>query len=145
MKNTFNIPAIFLALLVGIASNGVFVFEHICRTSQSHCYSLLSKPKCEMEKTVPPCCAKLCLPKKKDCCDHKQFFSKLSIEGFISNRIQLKAPEASSHFIAFLNELANRNNTNYGLQISGLPPPGYLYNIKTLLQPSPSELQNFRC
>ena len=144
MKNTFNIPAIFLALLVGIASNGVFVFEHICRTSQTHCFSLLSKPKCEMEKPVEPCCAKMGI-KKKDCCDHKQFFSKLSIEGFISGRIHLKAPEATSHFFAFLNDLSNTNNIYYGTQFSGLPPPGYHYNIKSHLQPSPSELQNFRC
>ncbi|MDB5226306.1 MAG: hypothetical protein JWN78_499 [Bacteroidota bacterium] len=144
MKNTFNIPAIFLALLVGIASNGVFVFEHSCSMSQTRCFSLLSKPTCAMEAPVAPCCAKMGI-KKKDCCDHKQFFSKLSIEGFISNRIQLKTPEASFPLYTTLNDLSNWNNIHRGAQCSGLPPPGYHYKIKSLLQPSPSDLQIFRC
>ena len=145
MKFKTNISALLLAVLVFIASNGIAVFEHICNTSQTRSYSLFVKPVCEMEKPLAPCCAKMGLTKKKGCCAHKQFFSKLSIEGFTAKQLQLNPIEKqiSSDFLS-------PNFFSYNKQIfenyySGLPPPRNGYQIKWLIQPSPVELQTFRC
>ena len=145
MKFKTNISALFLATLVFVASNGIAVFEHICNTSQTRSYSLFLKPVCEMEKPIAPCCAKLGLTKKKGCCEHKQFFSKLSIEGFTAKQLQLKPIEKQVCLNLLSFNLIHFNKQLFENYYSGLPPPDNIYQIKSLLQPSPIDLQTFRC
>lgn len=98
-----------------------------------------------MEKPVAPCCAKSGFKKKKDCCEHKQFFSKLSIEGFIAKKLLLKPveKEISPDFLS--DNFANHNKQIFETHYSGLPLPDNIYQIKSLLQPTPEALQTFRC
>lgn len=145
MKYRFNIPALLLSALVLVASNGIAVFEHICNTSQTRNYSVFLKTKCDMEKPVAPCCAKKGIVKKKNCCKHKEFFSKLSIDGFTAKLVELKKVKKElslKNISAYSFNLLSRYRNNY---FSGLSPPDNLYHIKALLQPTPSELQIFRC
>lgn len=146
MRNTVKIPALLLAMLVFVSTTGISVFEHICTTSQSTEYSFFSKPVCEMEKPIPPCCAKkvpLTKP-KKGCCEHKEFFSKLNVEGFTAKQVQLKPLEKlfTAHFILHPSSLFGSHTDLLSFR---LPPPDNLYRIKARLQPSPVSLQVFRC
>lgn len=146
MKYRLNLPALFLATLFMVASNGIAVFEHICNISNTHHYSLFSNTTCEMDKPVASCCAKNVSPStKKDCCAHKQFFSKLSIEGFTAKQLILKPSEKQTtipfgtiHAYAINFRLTER-------YYSGLAPPDNYYTIQTCLQPARSQLQVFRC
>ena len=98
-----------------------------------------------MEKPVSPCCAKMGIKKNKGCCEHKQFFSKLSIEGFTAKHLQLRPPGSEANNHLFSNDFTSWNKITLEHHFSGLPPPDNVFKIKTLLQPSPVELQNFRC
>jgi hypothetical protein len=51
MKFKTNIPALLMALLVFIASNGIVLSEHICNSSHTRDLSLFTTAACEMEKT----------------------------------------------------------------------------------------------
>lgn len=145
MKFKTNISALFLAILIFVASNGIAVFEHICNTSQTRSYSLFLKPACEMEKPLAPCCVKLGLVKKKGCCEHKQFYSKLSIEGFTAKQLYLKSIEKQFSFDFLSFNFLHLNKQLFENYYSGLPPPDNIYQIKSILQPSPIDLQTFRC
>ena len=144
MKFKTNIPALLMALLVFIASNGIVLSEHICNTSHTRDYSLFSKANCEMEKQVASCCAKKIVA-KNGCCEHKQFFKKLPIEGFIANQIELKPYEKLVSNDFWINSFSFNHQINYDRYITGIPPPDNLYTIKYLLRPTPVELQVFRC
>ena len=55
-------------------------------------FSVFTNASCELEKKVSSCC-----DEKKEannnCCQHKQFFKKLTVEGFTANKIELKPIE----------------------------------------------------
>ncbi len=144
VKLKTNISALLLAALVFVASNGVAVFEHICNISQTHSYSLFVKPACEMEKSAASCCAKL-KSTKKDCCNHKQFFSKLSVEGFTVKQLQLKQIEKQTHPESRITFASNNNKQIFENHYSGLQQPDNVFTIKSILQPSSISLQVFRC
>ncbi len=149
MKFKWNISALFLAGIVLFSANGVALFEHICSTSNTKSFQAFIKPTCENEAPVSSCCTKIESKKtKKDCCSHKQFFSKLSIEGFVAKQLELKSNIEKfiqkfdfnypySHFFSSI-------TVHY---FSGLPPPDnlYYYVIQTSLQPTSTKLQIFRC
>lgn len=146
MKFKTNISALLLATLVFVAGNGIAVFEHICNSSQTHSFSLFTKSICEMEKPVPSCCAKkAALIKKKNCCDHKQFFSKLSVEGFVAKQLHLKPIEKQTGLNFLAPYFYHYNKQLFESHYSGLPPPDNVFQIQSLLQPTPVELQTFRC
>jgi len=146
MKFKTNISALLLATLFFVASNGIAVFEHICNTSRTHSYSLFIKPACEMEKEVKPCCTeKPAIAKSKNCCDHKQFFSKLSVEGFTVKKMQLKPLEKQLSLNFFPAYFFHYNKRLFESYYSGLPPPDNNYRILSLKQPSSVALQTFRC
>jgi hypothetical protein len=133
-----------MALLVFVASNGIALSEHICKTSKTHDFSIFKEAQCEMEKPLSSCCAKK-MEKKKDCCEHKQLFKKLSVEGFTSKLIKLKSHEKLVLQDYWINShLFSHQNYYHGF-ITGIPPPDNLYTIKYLLRPTPVELQTFRC
>jgi hypothetical protein len=144
MKYKTNISAILIAFVVLFATNGVVVFEHICNTNHSRDFSILKDKKCEMEKPVASCCAKKGI-KKKDCCEHKQFFSKLSYDGFTAKQLEVNSieKEIKLHFLA--NNFLHFNQQIFETYYSGIPPPDNLYTIKYLLRPTSVELQVFRC
>ena len=144
LKNKTNIPAIFLAMLVFIASNGVAFSEHICNTSRTHNFSVFTKASCEMEKKVSSCCKEK-KETKNNCCQHKQFFKKLPIEGFTANQIELKPIGKLVLNDLWVNAHSFDYKINFDRCISGIPPPDNLYTIKYLLRPTPIELQIFRC
>ena len=133
-----------MALLVFIASNGIVLSEHICNTARSHDYSLFTEAKCKMEKQVVSCCSKKIVA-KNNCCEHKQFFKKLPIEGFTAKLLQLKSLEKSVLSNFLLNNFLSNCQTNFDKYITGIPPPDNLYTIKYILRPTPVELQIFRC
>jgi hypothetical protein len=144
MKHKINIPGILLALLVFISGNGLAISEHICNTSRTHDYSLFSEADCEIEKPQSSCCSKK-MEKKNNCCEHKQLFSKLNIEGFIAKQLHLKSiqKEITSDQSYFYTDYFNQQITHY--TYSGIPPPDNLHTIKHLLRPTPVGLQIFRC
>ncbi|HUM50772.1 MAG TPA: hypothetical protein PK431_03115 [Chitinophagales bacterium] len=144
MKFKTNIPALLMALLVFIASNGVILSEHICNSTRSHNYSLFTKADCGMEKPVTSCCPNKTENKNK-CCEHKQFFKKLPIEGFTANQIALKPFEKLVLNDYWINSYSFNHQIYYDRYIAGIPPPDNLYIIKYLLRPTPVELQIFRC
>jgi hypothetical protein len=143
MKFKTNIPALLMALLVFITSNGIVLSEHICSSTRSHDYSLFTTVGCEMERQVS-CCANKVIP-AKGCCEHKQFFKKLPIEGFTANQIELKPFEKLVLNDYWINSYSFNHQINYDRYITGIPPPDNLYTIKYLLRPTPVELQIFRC
>ncbi|MCC6582577.1 MAG: hypothetical protein IT271_02645 [Chitinophagales bacterium] len=146
MKFKTNISALLLATIVFLAGNGIAVFEHICNTSSTHSYSLFTKPACEMEKEVKPCCTeKPAIAKSKNCCDHKQFFSKLSVEGFTVKKMQVKPLEKQLSLNLFPAYFFHYNKRLFESYYSGLPAPDNFFQIQSLLQPTPVELQIFRC
>ncbi|HUM51015.1 MAG TPA: hypothetical protein PK431_04335 [Chitinophagales bacterium] len=144
MRCKTNISAILIAFVVLFATNGVVVFEHICNSSNLRDFSILTNTHCEMEKPIASCCAKKGI-KKKDCCEHKQFFSKLSYDGFTAKQQEVKsiAKEICLHFLA--NNFLHLNQQIFERYYSGIPPPDNLFSIKYLLKPSPIKLQIFRC
>ena len=144
MKNKTNIPAIFLAILVFIASNGIVLSEHICNTNSSRDFSMFTNTNCDMEKNVSSCCKKNQKP-KNNCCQHKQHFKKLPVEGFTANQIQIKPLEKVILKDVFFNTSSFHLNIISERFISGIPPPDNLFLIKFLLCPTPVGLQTFRC
>jgi hypothetical protein len=138
-----NIPALLLALLVAVSTNGVAFYEHICNRSNSREYSVFSES-CKMEQAAHSCCAKPAV-KKKRCCEHKQFFSKLNYDGFTAKQLKVKAAE-DIHQKYFGGHAPLLGNTvvleNY---YCGLPPPDNLHWIAYQLHPSAILLQVFRC
>lgn len=144
MKFKTNIPALFMALLVFVTSNGFAISVHICNTSHSRDFALFSKADCGMEKQVATCCPEKAV-KKKDCCEHKQFFKKLPIEGYTSTQIELKPFEKLIVNDYWVISSVFSYQFNYDRYITGIPPPDNLYTIKYLLRPTPVELQIFRC
>ncbi len=144
MKFKINIPALLVALLVFVTSNGIAISEHICNSTRTHGYSLFTKGGCGMEKQVSSCCANKVTP-KKGCCEHKQFFKKLSIEGFTAMQIVLKPMEKLGLNDFWVNTYSFIHNINFDRYISGIPPPDNLNTIKYLLRPTPVGLQIFRC
>lgn len=144
MKFKTNIPALLMALLVFITSNGIVLSEHICNTAHSRNYSLFTKTNCKMEQQASSCCSKKTVT-KNSCCEHKQIFKKLPIEGFTAKQLKVKTTQ---------NELnASYYNLNFylnQLQIidkyyNGIPLPDNLITIKSLLRPRLVVLQIFRC
>ena len=141
MKNKINIPALFLALLVCVASNGISVFEHICGTYHSRDFSFFKNITCDMEKSVTTGSHK----ESNGCCQHKHYFSKLSVEGFTAKLIQLKPIEKSLTTYYYTYNFTNVSRSIMENHFSGMPPPDNLYKIKALLQPSLQELQVYLC
>lgn len=133
-----------MAFLVFIAGNGIVLSEHICNTARSHDFSLFTTASCEMEKQVSSCCAKKVI-NKNGCCEHKQFFKKLPVEGFTAKKIELKPYEKLVLKDFWVNSYLFNHQINFDRYISGIPPPDNLYTIKYLLRPTPVELQIFRC
>ena len=144
MKYRTNISAILIAFVVLFATNGVVVFEHICNSSNLRDYSILTDTHCEMEKPVASCCAKKGI-KKKDCCEHKQFFSKLSYDGFTAKQLEIKPLEKEINLKYFTSNFLHHNQQIFERYYSGIPPPENLFSIKYFLKPSPLKLQIFRC
>lgn len=93
---------------------------------------------------MPSCCSKK-IENKIKCCEHKQLYKKLTIEGFTAKQLQLKPleKEISIKFLAdsFLHFISQISERNY----SGIPPPDNIFTIKYLLRPSQATLQIFRC
>ena len=133
-----------MALLVFVAGNGVALSEHICNTSGTHDYSVFWKADCKMERKIASCCAKK-IETKKGCCQHKQFFKKLPIEGFTAKQTSLKSSEKIVLKDFLMNSYLLKNKINFDRSITGIPPPYSLYTIKYLLRPTSVELQIFRC
>ncbi len=144
MKFKTNIPALLMAFLVFIASNGIVLSEHICNTTRSHDYAFFLDAKCDMEEQVSSCCAKKVIS-KNGCCEHKEFFKKLSIEGFTANQIEIKPYEKTVLPDFLLNNFLFNHQTNFDRYITGIPLPDNLYTIKYLLRPTSAGLQTFRC
>jgi hypothetical protein len=146
MKYRFNIPALFLAVLFLVASNGIAVFEHFCSSSNSYQFSFFDKIVCKMEKPVASCCAKkIQAIKKNDCCSHSHFFSKLNVEGIASSVFSIKHLEKQfAPIIAFITtyKIIPHLTENY---YSGVAPPQNKYIVASQLQPHLSELQVFLC
>ncbi len=146
MKNKYKISALLLALLFLVTSNGVAIFEHICTSSNAKDYSFFGKISCKMEKPTASCCAKPAKqPNKNGCCKHKQYFSKLNVEGFTASQLELKHKLYHSYisYIALL--ISNINVALANSFYSGLAPPNNTAIIQSLLQPSSIKLQVFRC
>ena len=133
-----------MALLVFTTSNGVALSVHICNSSNTKDFAFFTKADCGMEKQVATCCPEKSV-KKKGCCEHKQFFKKLPIEGFTANQIVLKPFEKLVLNDYWINSYSFNHQINYDRYITGIPPPDNLYTIKYLLRPTPVELQIFRC
>ena len=98
-----------------------------------------------MEKPESSCCKKMGLKKKKDCCEHKQFFSKLNIEGFTAKQLVLKSFEKDVVPKFFSSYVSVFNQQIFEAYYSGIPPPDNLHTIKYLLRPTSVGLQIFRC
>lgn len=145
MKCKTNISAILLATLVFVASNGIAVFEHICNTSNTRSFCVFEQPTCKNEEPLSPCCEKMGLKKKDNCCTHTQIFSKLSVEGFTAKQLYLKSLEKQLSLDFFSTIFFQFNQQNFENYYSGLSPPDNLYQIKSFLQPSSIKLQIFRC
>jgi hypothetical protein len=145
MKTKINIPALLLALLVAISTNGILISEHICNTSKRIGFSFFTKGSCEMDQPVPTCCAKLKIKKNKDCCEDKEVFSKLSYEGIVAKKTSITSSINWSTLYYTSLHSTQYFNTYPAEYYSNLHPPGNLLTIKYLLKPSPQGLQNFRC
>ncbi|HNE51286.1 MAG TPA: hypothetical protein PKM51_01995 [Chitinophagales bacterium] len=146
MKYKFKISALLVALLFLVASNGIAIFEHICTSSNAKAYSIFGKITCKMEKPAASCCAKTNQPtNKNNCCNHKQYFSKLNVEGFIANQVVLKQPTAFQYFSHGYLSAYIPGTVHVTTFYSGLAPPSNAAYIQSLLQPSAVKLQVFRC
>ncbi len=148
MKFKVNITALSLAALIFVASNGVALFEHICNTSHTRSFSLFSDTSCNQEKEAVSCCKKeqkLPAQKAKDCCEEKQFFSKLNIEGFTAKQLLLKSLMLFEMPVTWLHTFGTVLQLNFENYYSGLSPPDNLHIILSCLQPDTTSLQVFRC
>jgi len=146
MKFKTNISALLLALLVFVSGNGIALFEHICNTSKSSSFCVFTQPKCENEKPTSSCCKKSGTKEKKGCCEHKEFYSKLNIEGFTAKQFQLiKLLEQEVNFKYLSFDFSYFSTQIFKDHYSGIPPPDNLHTIKYLLRPTSSGLQVFRC
>ena len=144
MKYKFKLSAVLLALLFLVASNGVAIFEHICNTANDRQYSIFGKISCKMETPAASCCAKASTT-KKNCCNHKQHFGKLNVEGFTANKVVLKH---ILHTYIFTYTTLPTYTVNIAITssfYSGLTPPNNTAIIQSHLQPSSIKLQLFRC
>ena len=145
MKYKTNIPALIVALVVLFTTSGVFVFEHICTSSKTRNFSMVTQPTCDMENPAASCCNEKPVASKKNCCEHKQFFNKLTVEGFLSKSMVLKPTEKiQDNFFCFSNNTFTPNAYTFYYS-SGLSPPGDFLQLRPLLLPERSELQVFRC
>lgn len=144
MKFKTNISGILLAALIFVSGNGIAISEHICNISGTHDFSFFKEAQCEMEKPQSSCCSKK-MEEKNNCCEHKQFFSKLNIEGFIAKQLQIKSiqKEITSNQSYFYTDFFNQQITDF--IFTCIPPPDNLHIIKYLLRPTPVGLQIFRC
>lgn len=144
MKYKLNIPALLMAFLVMVASNGLAISEHICNTSKTHSFSLFSGKSCGMEKVSTPCCgSKKTIASTKPCCQHKQIFSKLNYDGFAAKEFQIKEVKAVDvHFL--INDYTAFISIFPTGTYSGLSPPDNPH-IKYLLRPTLQGLQIYRC
>ena len=109
-------------------------------------FSLLKKSVCEMEKPLAPCCAKMGLKKKNNCCEHKFFFAKLKTE-FTSEKIHLNpncVELISIKYIALF-PLIVLHKIILEQHYSGLPPPKNITSIKATLKPTPQKLMIYLC
>lgn len=106
---------------------------------------MVTQPTCDMEKPAGSCCNEKPVPSKKNCCEHKQFFNKLTVEGFLSKSMVIKPIEKIlDSFFCFTNNTYTPNAYTFYYS-SGLSPPEKLLQLKPLLLPERSELQVFRC
>jgi hypothetical protein len=144
MKFKTNIPALLMALLVFITSNGFALSVHVCNSSHTRDVALFSKADCGMEKQLASCCPEKVV-KKKGCCENKQFFKKLPVEGFTVAQLVLKPFNKAVCDDFLINSFVYNHQVNFDRYITGIPPPDNLYTIKYLLRPTPVELQIFRC
>ena len=136
----------FLAAFFTIATNGVSVYEHFCKSGKMASFSLISAPTCSMEKEADPCCANKSahhVKITKSCCEKKSIFKKFSFDGFIVKAFSFKFSDLV-HFI----------NSHLSIEIhlpflqnffTGLSPPYPDYEIAQHLQPTQPGLQVFIC
>jgi hypothetical protein len=97
-----------------------------------------------MEDKMPSCCSKK-IENKIKCCEHKQLYKKLTIEGFTAKQLQLKSLDKeiqTSYFSIYSFICSQQVLDNY---YAGIPPPDNLFTIHYLLRPTPVALQTFRC
>lgn len=144
MKQQLNIPVLIIAFVMLFATNGIVVFEHICNSSHSRDLSILKSNACEMEKPVASCCAKKVVT-KKDCCEHKFYFKKLTAE-FTTQEIA----EIQHHDLFDVLCFTYTTHTSLHQEVlenfySGLSPPGNYFIIQSLLQPTRQKLQIYLC
>lgn len=144
MKYKLNIPALLMAILVLLASNGLAISEHICNTSKKLSFSFFISSNCGMEKVATACCgSKNINTNSKPCCQHKQVFSKLNYDGFTAKEFQIKPFKlAETHF--FMNDYTAFISIVPPTLYSGLSPPSQPH-IKSLLRPTLAGLQVYRC
>lgn len=144
MKQQLNIPALTIAFVMLFATNGIVVFEHICKTSHSRDFSILKSNACEMEKPIASCCAKKAV-NKNDCCEHKFYFKKLTAEFTTQETTDIQHRD----FFAFQCSAYYTHTTLHQVVLenfySGLSPPGNYFTIQSILQPTPQKLQIYLC
>ncbi len=144
MKYKTNIPALLFAILILISTNGIVIFEHICHTKNTHEFSILSDKHCELEKEASSCCKKDKI-KKKDCCKHKQIFSKLLYDGFTAKKTAIQSYQKDIKLFCYTLNNIHFNNYNLDGYYSDLPPPYSIHYQHYLVKPSPIALMTFRC
>lgn len=91
-KNFNIITAFALAILILITSNGVNIYEHICKTDKIHELSLSKSRHCD-DKTVSPCCKKHKSLKShytRNCCTNTQHFCKTDVFNPLTKEISKK-------------------------------------------------------
>jgi hypothetical protein len=98
-----------------------------------------------MESPAASCCTKKKETRKKGCCEHKEFFSKLAYDGLLTKAIGIQPliKLLNEYFFFIQNYTFFDSVTLY--YASGLSPPEYIRNIKPLLLPTQADLQIFRC
>lgn len=145
MQFKTNISALLVAIVVFFSTNGIFIFEHVCNSAQTRNFSVLKQTSCEMEKNVGSCCKKIQETKKKNCCEHKQFYSKLSYDGLLSKVMDIKPLIKLLNESCFFTHNVPSFSTTLISSASGLSPPDYIREIKPLLLPTQADLQVYRC
>lgn len=147
MKNKTNIFALCLAAIVFISSNGVALIEHICNTSNTSIFGLLSDSDCKHKKADECCASKKHYEVKENCCTEKYFFSKLNVEGFTAKATIIKNIDVEKYFKTLIDFHAASLSIYKIKQYIGLPPPDnvYIFEIKSSLKPTLSKLQTMLC